>query len=65
MQPESDTTVRSLFAQMDEWGAAVMQILLRDATDAVIAAVIIVRGTEEAVEITDAVDAIQERWNES
>jgi len=55
--------VNEMLNQCKDMNAATMQIVLRDAEDAPMSAVIAVRGKEETAEIVKAVDAIVESWD--
>lgn len=64
MDTSKEITVQDLFDEAEKWGAAKMQIVFSDENDVPTHAVIVVKGQPETSEIIEAVEAVQDRWDE-
>lgn len=60
---EKETTIQSLFDSLDQWGAATARIVLRNHDDEPFRAVIVVDGIEETKDVIEALDKLEESWN--
>lgn len=61
--PDGTATIQSMFDLLKSWGAAKMEVVIRDDADVAVRAVIVVEGVAETAEILAATEAVQKSWD--
>ena len=59
-----DATIKSVFEEMDEWGAAIATVIFRDENDEPISMFVAVKGREACGDIENAVERVQQEWED-
>lgn len=64
-RPEQpDTTIKSVFEGMDEWGANLQVVVFKDADDLPISMFVAVKGREECGDIENAIARVRQAWED-
>lgn len=64
LAPGHETTVQDLFDTLEEWNAGVIKIVPRDESGKALRAVIVVQGVPDTDEILNAIQAVEQSWEE-